>query len=121
MTILAFGTYADLSEAGPAAFTVLRHAERGVYKMAPLGSSDAYWADHLGKLPQVKARILRTGKEKVEDDVELVRRWRVIGRPGEQLDKKDLDFLGIKPAEKALKTWRFLQEEVVSDMPPQDG
>ena len=114
-TILAHGTFDSGEETGPALFVVLRSLSRGTYHLAPLGSVDAYWGDHLAKTPQVKGKILQSAKEKVVADIELIRRWRVLAQPGSEPKKEDLSLLGKGDAEKALKTWRFLQEVVVSD------
>ena len=48
--------------------------------------------------------------------MELLRRWRVVGRAGEALDPDELSFLGTKEADAAMKNWTFLVENVVADV-----
>jgi hypothetical protein len=114
-TILAHGTFDSGEETGPALFVVLRTLSRGTYLLAPLGAVDEYWGNHLAKSPQIKAKILQTPKESVPPDMELIRRWRVLAEPGAATKKEDFALLGKGGAEQALKTWRFLQDLVVSD------
>ena len=112
---LAHGTFEDGGETGPAVFGVTRNSKKGVLMVAPLGSVDEYWGSHLCKHPQLRARILRTGKERPEGDSELLRFWRVLCQPGEELDPNDLSCLGEKGVEAAVKSWKFLQDVVVSE------
>ena len=114
-TILGHATFDGGEETGPALFVVLRTLSRGTYMLAPLGSVDGYWGDHLGKTPQVKGKILQNTKEKALADMELIRRWRALAEPGAEPQKEDLSLLGKGGAERAMKTWRFLQDLVVAD------
>ena len=114
-TIVGHGTFDDGEETGPAYFVVIRGLSRGVYLLAPLGAVDVYWGDFLAKKPQVKVRILQSPTDKVPADMELLRRWRVLAEPGAEPDKEHFCELGAQGRDQALKTWRFLQEVVVSE------
>jgi hypothetical protein len=120
--IIAHGTYEDKTETGPAAFLVLRGTGKHTYLLAPLGSLDPYWGDHLAKYPQVKARMMREVSETVPKDLELLRRWRVVSEPGKVPKKDDYTALGKHVADGVVQAWKFLSELVVSDISqPQAG
>ena len=49
---------------------------------------------------------------------ELLRRWRVVGAAGTEVDITELNVLGKKGAEAAMKTLKFVKENVVADTVP---
>ena len=114
-TIIGHGTFDDGTETGPAAFVVLRNVGKQMYLLAPLGSQDPYWADHLSKTPQVRARIMRSEKCTVPSGMELIRRWRVLAEAGCEPKRDDFTFLGRSAADGIGKKWAFLNELVVAD------
>ena len=81
-TIIGHGTFDDGSETGPGVFLVLKTLPNQIYSMAPLGCDDPYWGDHLKKRRKTDVKVMKNEKEKVPATMELLRRWRVIGRPG---------------------------------------
>ena len=115
-TVLGHGTFEDGTETGPAFFVVLRSVSRGIYLLAPLGTTDGYWGNHLAKAPQVRARILQNVTEKTPKDMELLRHWQPVADPGVEPERSDFKKLGKDGAEEALKKWRFLKDLVVSDI-----
>ena len=48
--------------------------------------------------------------------MELLCRWRVVGRAGVALDPDELCFLGKKAQQGAMSQWSFLTEHVVADI-----
>ena len=120
--LVAHGTFDDGDETGPGVFVVIRSLAPHVYLLTPAGSADQYWQHYLGGKPQVKARILKHWKDKVPEDMELTRRWRVVGSKDSPPSRIDLTFLGEEEADKAIRQYGFLVDVVVADdQPTQDG
>ena len=113
-TIIGRGTFDDGAETGPGVFVVVRSKPNYTYVLAPLGSEDEYWSDHLRQNPTVDARILR-GKEVPGADMELLRRWIVISPPGVAPPRSSLTMLGKKGTDEALRQWKFLADNVVAE------
>ena len=70
--IIAHGLFDDGSATDETVFLVLRGLGNYTYVLAPLGSLDPYWGDHLAKHPQVKAKVMRTLMDVVPGDMELI-------------------------------------------------
>ena len=120
--VIAHGTFDDGDETGPGAFVVIRSLAHHVYLLAPVGCVDPYWQHHLGGKPQVKARVLKHWKDKVPDEMELIRRWRLVGSSDSPPSRDDLTFLGEKEADAAVRQYGFLVDMVVADnQATQDG
>ena len=120
--IIAHGLFDDSTETGAAVFLVLRGLGNFTYVLAPLGTEDPYWGDHLAKQPQVKARVMRAMSDVVPGDMELIQRWHLMSDPGEEPCMKDYDAFPKSMVESILPRWRFLNELVVSEKPqPQAG
>ena len=117
-TICAHGTFEGGEETGAAFFTIVRKKEKSRYVIAPLGSVDLYWGDHLSKQLQVDAKLMQAVNEKPRNGEELLRRWRVIGTSTTEVDPKEFSVIGKKGMETALRTLTFLQENVVADKRP---
>ena len=101
---------------------MLRGTGNLTYLLAPLGSPDPYWGDHLARQPQVKAKIMRVASDLVPADMELLRRWRVVSEPGQAPNPEDYGSLPQHITETILPKWRFLHELVVAEKPqPQAG
>ena len=119
--IIAHGTFDDGDETGAGAFVVIRRLSHHVYLLAPVGCVDEYWQHHLGAKPQVKARVLKQWQDTVPEDMELIRRWRLVGSSDSPPSRGDLTFLGEPEADAAIRLYGFLVDLVVADkQPPQD-
>ena len=120
--VVAHGTYDDGEETGPGAFVVIRRLAPAVYLLAPVGCTDPNWQHHLQDKPQIKGRVLRSVKEKIPEEMDLIRRWRKVGNSQSPPSRADLLFLGEKNADAALRQYKFLVDLVVADdQAPQDG
>ena len=120
--LVAHGTYDDGEETGPGAFVVIRRLAPALYLLAPVGCTYENWQHHLKDKPQIKARVLRSVKEKIPESMDLVRRWRVVGNSQTPPSREDLLFVGEKDADAALRQYGFLMDLVVTDdQAPQDG
>ena len=120
--IVAHGIFDDGSATEEGVFLVLRGLGNAAYVLAPLGSLDPYWGDHLAKHPQVKAKIMKTATDTVPGDFELLQRWQVISEAGQEPVKSDYDRFPQTMLDSIIPRWRFLNELVVSEKPqPQAG
>ena len=111
------GAFEDGSETGGGIFLVLRSLGYHSYLMAPFGSADPYWADHLSRSTYVKVQLMRSAGEKVPSDTELLRRWRVMSEHGEEPKKADYEGFPRAILNELKAKWQFLNELVVSDVP----
>ena len=119
--IVAHGTFDDGAETGPGAFVVIRRLAPAVYVLAPVGCADDDWQEHLQDKPQIKGRVLRSVKDKIPEEMDLIRRWRKVGSSKSPPSRADLDFLGEEKVEAAMQQYKFLVDLVVSDdQAPQD-
>ena len=116
-TVLAHGVFGDGTETDLGAFLVVRKGYKGWWTMSPLGTVDDYWKDHLQKNLQVEAKVLWSETSKPEENCESFRRWRVVAGFGEEPPQTELNFLGKTGFAEALKTWRFVTENVMSEVP----
>ena len=119
--VIGHGTYEDGSETGPGAFLVLRQLGAKEYLLAPFGTSDGDWSSYLSDKTTVKAVLLRTAKDAVPKDKELLRRWRVVSESGEVPKRADYEIFGKKIADGVEQKWNFLNELVVSEKPPPEA
>ena len=113
--IVAHGTFDDGTESGLGAFVVIRRVAPSVYILAPVGCADPDWQEHLQEKPQIKGRVLRCVKEKIPEEMDLIRRWRKVGSTRSPPSRTDLVFLGEEKADAALQQYKFLVDLVVSD------
>ena len=118
-TIAAHGTFEDQSETELGFFVVLKCSGRHhTYDLAPVGSADEYWGEHLKGSPSVVAKVKARPGEKAEkgpNGMELLTRWRIVAEPGMVPDVSVLGALGKHGADEAIKKWHFLSEYIVTD------
>ena len=116
--VIGHGTFTDGSETGSGAFLVLRQLGAKEYLLAPFGTADSDWSSYLSEKSTVKAVLLRSAKDAIPDDKELIRRWRIVSENGEVPKRADYECFGKKIADGVVPKWIFLNELVVSEKPP---
>ena len=119
--LIGNGTYSDGSSTGLGIFLVLRQASAKTYVLAPFGSEDGDWSKWLAEKSHVKAVLLRSVKDSVPKEDELLRRWRIVSEKGVTPQKSDYGSFGKTIADGILKKWKFLNELVVSEKPPPEA